>query len=311
MSEELKQKLATYGEQLGQVEALLASDPSNEQFIRLKQDLVEVTKLTEDLLKFKASEAQRQEASEKVEHVEVSAFEVGMRCEAVYQEKWYPAVITGMSGGRYTVVFIGFGNSEVLDAAGVRPLHAEHESLDPASLTAGFECLARYSGDGQFYEVVIEEVTDFGYKVMFVDYGDSEEVPLEYLRARDAAKSDARELTRAPDGSYHIPDYLRLQPTDTEPERQRKRRKVKALKQQVKSKEQDEEREGKKSTWQAFQSRGAKKKVLGSMKAVRKESIFVSPDTVDGKVGVTGSGKGITEYGERKKFKFREPPDLR
>ena len=51
MSAELAAKLQTYGEQLAQVEQLLAADPQNQQFMKLRQDLLEVTKLTEDLLK--------------------------------------------------------------------------------------------------------------------------------------------------------------------------------------------------------------------------------------------------------------------
>lgn len=34
------------------------------------------------------------------------------------------------------------------------------------------------------------------------------------------------------------------------------------------------------------------------------QSIFATPDTLDGKVGVVGSGKGITEFEQRKKHKF-------
>lgn len=334
--EDLKQKLQTYSEQLSQVEALIASDPENEQFLKLRQDLVEVTKLTEDLLKYKHSQQFQQPGKEGGDGAVASAgsslavaqnaddvggetmtmatrFEVGMRCEAQYQEKFYPAVVTGISGGSFTVVFIGFGNTEVLSADGLRPLLADGELVDSSSVTAGWDCMARYSGDGKWYEAVVEEVTDLGYRVNFVDYGNSEEVPLEYLRPREAAGrfDAANELTRASDGTYRIPDNLRVLPTDSEAERQRKRRRVKALKQQVREREQDEERDSKKNTWLAFQNRGAKRKVVGSMKSVRKESIFTSPDSVDGKVGVTGSGKGITEYGERKKFKFREPPDLR
>ena len=51
-SADLAEKLRTYGEQLAQVEQLLAQDPNNEQFKKLRQDLLEVTKLTEDLLKY-------------------------------------------------------------------------------------------------------------------------------------------------------------------------------------------------------------------------------------------------------------------
>lgn len=61
----------------------------------------------------------------------------------------------------------------------------------------------------------------------------------------------------------------------------------------------------KQASWQAFQTKGAKKKAKGSMAAVslKKGSIFASPEGLEGKVGVTGSGQGITEQAARKKFK--------
>jgi len=71
---------------------------------------------------------------------------------------------------------------------------------------------------------------------------------------------------------------------------------------------QDAARDGKQNSWLAFQNKGAKRKVQGSLKGVRKQSIFAAPTTVDGKVGVTGSGSQMTEFGERKKFKFATAP---
>ena len=313
---ELAAKLAVYAEQLAQVEQLLAADPANEQFLKLRTDLLEVTKLTEDLLKYKHEQSESQGDGDGGEAegaaIDVSPFQVGMRCEGKFDDgtrtSWYPAVITAVSGGSYTVVYIGFGNTEVVGPDEIRPLLCDNP-VDPSLLGVGFECVGRFSGDGKYYDVIVEEITDFGYKVQFVEYGNSEELPLEYLRLRDAdgGRADANELVREADGTYRIPDHLRLQHTDSEQERLRKRRKVKALKQKIKQKEQDEARDSQKNSWLAFQNKGAKRKVVGSMKASRKESIFASPDTVDGKVGVTGSGKDMTEFGERKKYKLAPP----
>ena len=50
-------------------------------------------------------------------------------------------------------------------------------------MVVGAEFVGRYSG-GKYYDVVVEAVTDFGYKVSFTEYGNSEELPLEYLRVR-------------------------------------------------------------------------------------------------------------------------------
>lgn len=38
----------------------------------------------------------------------------------------------------------------------------------------------------RYYDCTIEEVTEHGYKVLFTAYGNSEEVPLEYLQKKDS-----------------------------------------------------------------------------------------------------------------------------
>ena len=308
-SADLAEKLRTYGEQLAQVEQLLAQDPNNEQFKKLRQDLLEVTKLTEDLLKYdhekKEQEVPDASQGEEQEGIDIAPFQVGMRCEGKFNDGWYPAVITAVAGGAYTVVYIGFGNTEVVDADGIRPLICD-DPLDPAQVVVGAELVGRYSGDGKYYDVIVEAVTDFGYKVSFTEYGNSEELPLEYLRVRSQTGQlpDANEgLVREADGTYRIPEHLKVLPSDSEQDRLRKRRRVKALKQKLKQSEQDAARDQSKNSWQAFQQKGAKRRVAGSMKGVRKESIFAAPTTVDGRVGVTGSGRDMTEFGGRKKFK--------
>jgi survival-of-motor-neuron-related-splicing factor 30 len=307
-SADLAEKLRTYAEQLAQVEQLLAQDPANEQFKKLRQDLLEVTKLTEDLLKYdheKKAEVTVDETQDPEQGIDIDPFQVGMRCEGKFNDSWYPAVITAVAGGAYTVVYIGFGNTEVVDSDGIRPLICE-DPLDPSHIVVGAELVGRYSGDGKYYDVIVEAVTDFGYRVAFTEYGNSEELPLEYLRVRSTTGvlPDANEgLVREADGTYRIPEHLKVLPSDSEQDRLRKRRRVKGLKQKLKQREADESRDSSKNSWQAFQSKGAKRRVAGSMKGVRKASIFAAPTTVDGRVGVTGSGQDMTEFGGRKKFK--------
>ena len=169
---ELAAKLAVYAEQLAQVEQLLAADPANEQFLKLRTDLLEVTKLTEDLLKYKHEQSESQGDGDGGEAegaaIDVSPFQVGMRCEGKFDDgtrtSWYPAVITAVSGGSYTVVYIGFGNTEVVGPDEIRPLLCDNP-VDPSLLGVGFECVGRFSGDGKYYDVIVEEITDFGYKV--------------------------------------------------------------------------------------------------------------------------------------------------
>jgi survival of motor neuron-related-splicing factor 30 len=76
-----------------------------------------------------------------------------------------------------------------------------------------------------------------------------------------------------------------------------------ALKMLYKQQTIETETASKQSSWQAFASGKGTKRVAGSMKGVRKESIFRSPEGLDGKVGVVGSGQGMTDFDGKKKFK--------
>jgi len=57
---------------------------------------------------------------------------------------------------------------------------------DCDDIAVGAELLGRWSEDGEYYDVVVEEVTETGYRVLFTAYegedGDREELPIEHLR---------------------------------------------------------------------------------------------------------------------------------
>ena len=54
---------------------------------------------------------------------------------------------------------------------------------DPDEFAVGAELLG-YKGYADYEGCVVEEVTDTGYKVLFTEYGDREELPRERLRSR-------------------------------------------------------------------------------------------------------------------------------
>jgi len=63
-----------------------------------------------------------------------------------------------------------------------------------------------------------------------------------------------------------------------------------------------QEQDSKKASWQKFATKSVKKGV--GIAGVAGTSIFKTPDNPLGKVGVTGSGKGMTEVLQQKKHKF-------
>jgi len=94
---------------------------------------------------------------------------------------------------------------------------------------------------------------------------------------------------------FVTPKSLQILPTDSEEVRNQKRRKRHILKSKWRIQQIEQQRTIVKNTWKEFTTQASKKpKVVGYFTGRTKESIFKSPDNVDGKVGVIGSGKPVT-----------------
>ena len=82
-----------------------------------------------------------------------------------------------------------------------------------------------------------------------------------------------------------MPDNLRCTKNDTDKSREAKRKKVKALKLTHKTQIQEQCHKSRQNEWLSFQKKASH------------TSIFKSPETVDGKVGVVNSGHQMTNTG--------------
>jgi len=100
--------------------------------------------------------------------------------------------------------------------------------------------------------------------------------------------------TETGNSTFKIPKSLKILPTDSEEVRNSKRKRIRAIKSQHRKKRMEEDRNTRKSAWQEFTQGSSKKVKTGSSTGQKKQSIFRSPDTVEGKVGVTGSGNKPT-----------------
>lgn len=223
----------------------------------------------------------------------------------------------------YNITFLNYGTiQENVPESQLRaiPTLSSHERLDASQASIGTTCMAKYFADQVLYRGDIFEQTSLGFKVKFPEYGNIEEVPLAYLYHLDKHETHERKTNptkasgkaplrpKLPTKSItqpliSIPDNLKIVPSDSTAEKERKRKRIRAIKSLNRHKKIDNERETKKHGWKTFQAK-KQRKVKGSMK--KGPSIFQSPDTVDGKVGVTGSGQGMTEFVDtRKKFQTR------
>jgi survival-of-motor-neuron-related-splicing factor 30 len=171
-------------------------------------------------------------------------------------------------------------------------------SSSPSFFAVGTICEAKYSADNSWYKARIDDILEGGkYNVTYVDYGNREVVSIADIRPlRDVTKQNKNaplKRPNVPDAIKEIPKSLQILPTDTEEERAAKKKRVHAIKSGNRLKTLEEERNHVKSNWLKFQAK-PKRNVPMTLTSKKKGSIFASPDSITGKVGVTNSGKAMT-----------------
>ncbi|CAH1376134.1 hypothetical protein MTP99_017512 [Tenebrio molitor] len=149
-------------------------------------------------------------------------------------------------------------------------------------------CLAKWSDNGQYYEARIDAIHPDGQvNVTFEAYKNRGVTTLAELKEFTGAKrvlTEAERLKRVK--MMNNREYL----------------KKKKLKKQQRFKELEEERETEKNKWLAFTSKATKTKKSG----LKNKSIFASPESVNGRVGIGTcgiSGKPMTEFTTAEKWR--------
>ncbi|THU63811.1 hypothetical protein C4D60_Mb01t19780 [Musa balbisiana] len=272
--EDLASNVSTYKDQLREVRKLLADDPGNSEYADMEKELEEVIALTEELL----VTAKPADANQ-------------LDTDASPQDQ-----------------FGGASQSKV----------ASYEHSQPYGFSAGTKVQAVWSEDGEWYDATIEAITPNGYYVCYDDWGNKEEVdpanvrPVEEGDALLEAEREAeatrqaikRKIAQAATTDFQartLPAKLRIDPNDPDDVKTSKRKKIHAFKSKVRSEQLEVAQNKRQNAWQQFQSTKGKTKKIGFFSGRKRESIFKSPDDPRGKVGVTGSGKGLTEFQKREK----------
>ncbi|KAG1474446.1 hypothetical protein G6F56_000349 [Rhizopus delemar] len=230
------EEIESYKFQLEQVELALASDTTNEELIKLQNDLKELIAMFE---------AQLPEQTSKPSRAKTSKPEV-------------PAT-----------------------------------ALKTHIFSVDQEVLARWSGDGQFYKANITAIggADQVFSVRFRGYNETEFVKAEDIKAT----ANKKRVGIFEEVKKNNQNAILL-------EEMNKKKKTAADQAKVTKKKQATEIEHKKNAWLNFASVGGKKK----HSPINKKSIFKSPDNPGGKVGVVGSGKGMTTYLQRGKHIYAD-----
>lgn len=161
------------------------------------------------------------------------------------------------------------------------------------SWSVGDKCMAVWSQDGQWYEAELEEVDmeNGTAAVTFTGYGNAEVVPLSSLKQPHEGRGPEEDGSKAKSRREMIQE-------------QREYKKKKAQKKVARLKEIEQEREQQKSKWQQFNNKAYSKNKKGQVK----RSIFASPESVNGKVGVGTCGiadKPMTQYHDTSKYNVR------
>ncbi|EFJ12136.1 hypothetical protein SELMODRAFT_91379 [Selaginella moellendorffii] len=186
-------------------------------------------------------------------------------------------------------------------------------------MAIGTKVQAVWSEDGEWYNGTIRAVTPNGYLVMYDGWNNEEEANAANIRqvnldddklveaereAEATRQAIKRKIALAADVGVvprDLPQKLKIKPDDPEEIRQVKKKKIHAFKSKLRLEQMEVAQNKRQNAWQQFQTAKGKSKKVGFFTGRKKESIFKSPDDPRGKVGVTGSGKGITEFQKREK----------
>jgi len=137
-----KNELETFQVQLSQVELALTSDPTNAELTSLRDELKTLIDLTKEAIA--QAEAPKPEPSRKQSSTLplTIKWKAGDEVLAKYtgDGQWYPARVTSVGGSEenrvYSVVFKGYNNTELLNAASLKPLPVSYAYQQDVSTTS-------------------------------------------------------------------------------------------------------------------------------------------------------------------------------
>ncbi|KAI8071724.1 hypothetical protein BC940DRAFT_330943 [Gongronella butleri] len=160
----------------------------------------------------------------------------------------------------------------------------------------GQEVKAKWSQDGNFYRAIITAIggADQVFSVRFKGYKDIEVVPVTDIQPleKDQRRGIFENIKGVPSSASPSPSPApkRAASDDTKPKKDTKKQKKAHV------------ADVKKNAWLNFATKDKKGK---RKSAINTKSIFRTPDSLDSKVGVVGSGRGMTDYQQRGKHSFQ------
>ncbi|EGG19944.1 putative splicing factor [Cavenderia fasciculata] len=267
--EELKIKLESDKQELQELELLLEEDPQNEELHSLKADLINVIKVASDQI------VNLQTASTTT----ISSFTSPPLDQNIINQK------------------------QILQQQQQQQQILNNSSSSGSSILAiGSRCEGKYAVDGVWYAGVITDIKSDGtYVILYDGYGNSETLsfadirPLTRVKLGSSVKDQSTRVNAASDGYATVPKHLRINVDDSEETKKLKLKKQHSIKSANRVYRIDEENRQQKQKWQDFVNENKKSGKTLTDRGLKKGSIFSTPDNLNGRVGVVGSGKAMTE----------------
>mmetsp|Transcript_25669 Transcript_25669/g.57696 ORF Transcript_25669/g.57696 Transcript_25669/m.57696 type:complete len:172 (+) Transcript_25669:3-518(+) len=113
----------------------------------------------------------------------MGSIQVGEAVEVIGGDRLYTGVVTAIiDQTEYKVRYFEFPDPVSLPPSSLQRIPPSAGQLAPSEVAVGLRCTCKYSADQAWYEAVVTSVTAHGCIVTYSQYGNSEEVPLAYLR---------------------------------------------------------------------------------------------------------------------------------
>ena len=282
--EQIQEKLDEYRANYDKVKAALIknSESTQDDLVKsqrekdLQQLLLDIEKAVtyhQDLLKLSKSQIETYFSS-----VKLKPSDIGRKCNLYYEkdENWYPGEINSINISEQTaeVTFLGFAENHKVPASYIQIIIPPKIS----DLQEGQDVEGLLQ-DGKWHYGSIEKLEEGAVTIRIARWGHIHTLTLDSIRLVTDPKISILQRD-----TFVIPAKLKILPNDTEAVRMKKKKKVKAMKKAWRESQIEKETKTYVSSWKSFQQKNSNKK----------ESIFQTPDTYVGKVGVPNSGRGMT-----------------
>ncbi|EGC37069.1 hypothetical protein DICPUDRAFT_150386 [Dictyostelium purpureum] len=301
--QDLENKLKTDKEELLEVESLLEED-NDAELQKLKDDLIAIIKTTTDLIFKKKRELDNNNNNNNNVNTQ-------------------PPIIPQTSNSNININSNSNGNSnnnnyDIYNSSNYQQPQTQQQQIEQFSednsLTVGTVCEAQYSVDGVWYKAVIDSINKDGtFIVTYPDYGNSEVLTFDKIKPPTRSQKlllnqnlEQKKYLQAPDTIQSIPKHLRILPEDNEETRKQKEKRIRSIKSMNRLKKVEEEGKQKTQAWKDFLNK-PKRSVPGTFTDKKKGSMFSTSDSAGSKVGVIGSGRGMTESQQFQGFSKKAP----